>query len=88
MIIFLLNYLEKQEFMGFFFLSLFWEDWQHLFRIKQRFYLDLFTVIYRDYMSRQSVTLKTLFTAKNTARFYIAKNLFLVQLNFWKSNHD
>lgn len=39
-------------------------------------------------MSRQTVTLKTLFTAKKAVCFYIAKNLFLAKLNFWKSNRD
>lgn len=38
------------------FFSLFWEDWQHLFRIKQHFYLDLFTVMWRLHVQTKCYT--------------------------------
>lgn len=54
---------------------MFWEDRQHLFRIRH-FYLDLFTVTQRDYVLVQSIKLKILFTDKKAAHLYIAKNLW------------
>lgn len=63
------------------FFSLFWEDWQHLFRIKQHFYLDLFTVMWRLPVQTKCYT-QNLVPGQKGSTFLYSKHFILSVTEF------